>query len=421
MNVKWLCGELSLYATKEAGRRSLDDNVGIRRGRRLTAAAALLAGLSAAGLTAGCGAAPAAIGAAASGPAGTASAVGQGAAAGGAGATARTLAASPPPGTITEDGSTLLEPLMEKWAGAYHQQYPGVTVKVAPGGSTKGINDASSGAVDLGTSDAYLSSGDLLKNSSLLNIPLAVSAQSVLYNLPGLAAGTHVRLNGVVLAKMYSGAITTWNDPAIEGLNPGVQIPPVKVAPLHRSTGAGDTFLFTSYLSTQDPAWSKSVGYGTLVAWPAVATAQAASSSTAMYQACAQTAGCVAYNGVSYLGQEQNLGLGEAALQNSDGGYTLPDPASILAELNEFVGITPPTETISMIAGPGAAGYPIINYEYAIVTVRRPGSAKASQLRAFLDWVVGNPAAAGLTSSVGFQPLPAEIQTLSMQQIGEIR
>jgi phosphate transport system substrate-binding protein len=309
---------------------------------------------------------------------------------------------------------------MQKWATAYHQQFPAAAISVSGGGSTQGISYAASGKDDIGASDAYLSSGDVLVHPGLLNIPLAVSAQSVIFNLPGLK-GDNIKLTGTILAEMYSGAITMWNDPQIAALNGGLSLPAIRVAPLHRSTGSGDTFIFTSYLSTQDPAWNAAVGYGTLVRWPSTATAQVADGSTGMISACAHTVGCVGYNGVSYLTQEQAQGLGEAALQNGGGHYTIPTAGTIQAELDKFVAITPPNETIAMIAGPGGDGYPIINYEYAIVESQQPSATVAGQIRNFLSWVISSTAATSLVSSVGFQPLSADVATLSLNQVKEIR
>jgi phosphate transport system substrate-binding protein len=330
-------------------------------------------------------------------------------------------------GVIKEDGSTLLQPLMQNWATAYDQRTPGVTVQPAGGGSTKGIDDASGGTVDIGASDAYLSAGDLIKNGNLLNIPLVVSAQSVIYNLPGLKpAGANVKLTGVVLADMYSGVITMWNDPRITALNGGITIPPLPVVPVHRSDGSGDTFLFTSYLSTQayDPSqgydWNHTVGYGTSVAWPKNGAAKSAMGSTGMITACVSNPGCVGYNGVSHLAAEESGNLGEAMLQNGGGGFALPDAQSIQDEVNRFVAITPPNETIAMIASTGGYGYPIVNYEYAIVSKQQPSAARAALIRNFLSWVVTTGNGSSFVSPVNFQPLPSDLQKLSLAQIGEI-
>lgn len=330
------------------------------------------------------------------------------------------VARAAPDGTITETGSGLLYPLAQAWAAAYHQQFPDVTVTTASTGSGKGIALASAGQADVGASDAYLSSGDLVKNPNLLNVPLAISAQTIIYNLPGMSQQRHVQLNGTVLAGIYDGTITMWNDPAIGGLNQGLHLPAIKIVPIHRSDSSGDTFLFTSYLSTQDSNWNDAIGYGTTAAWPQVPGAKAAAGSVATMNECEHTQGCVAYNGISYLSRAVADGLGEAALANSAGRFTLPTAKTIKDSVGSFVSITPPSETISMIEGPSATGYPIINYEYAVVSTRQPDAGKASMIRAFLKWVITTGNAASYLDAVGFQPLPAAVASLGEAQIAEI-
>jgi phosphate transport system substrate-binding protein len=324
--------------------------------------------------------------------------------------------------TLSETGSTLLYPLASTWAKAYHQQHPGVTVMTAGTGSGTGIKDASDGTADIGASDAYLSSGDLVKNSALLNIPLAISAQTVIYHVPGLPAGSHLQLDGTVLAGIYSGTITRWDDPAIKALNKTLPLPALAIVPVHRSDSSGDTFLFTSYLATQNPAWDASIGYGTTADWPPVAAAAAEKGSLNVLQKCAATAGCVAYNGISYLAKAQANGLGEAALENSAGKFTLPTPTAIVDSVDSFVSLTPPNETISMIDGPSADGngYPIVNYEYAVVSRRQRDAVRASMIRAFLTWVLTTGNGPAYLRTVGFQPLSATLVTLGEAQIAEI-
>ena len=312
-------------------------------------------------------------------------------------------------------------PLLHAWAGAYQQRFPQVSISTGGTGSGTGIKDASAGTVDIGASDAYLSSGDLVKNPALLNIPLAVAAQQVDYNLPGLKAGVHLRLTGAVLAQMYQGTIRTWNNPAISRLNPGVTLPPARVVPLHRSDSSGDTFLFTSYLSTHDPAWNRAIGYGTTVAWPPVPGGQGQHGNSGMVAGCQATPGCVAYVGISYLSAALADGLGEAQLANALGQYELPTPASISAAVAAFVSATPANETISMVNGPAPGGYPIVNYEYAIVRSRQPDRTRARDIQAFLHWAVTTGNSAQYLGAGRFQPLPGAVVTLSDQQIATIR
>jgi phosphate transport system substrate-binding protein len=244
---------------------------------------------------------------------------------------------SEPAGTISETGSGLLYPLARTWAAAYHQSYPGVTVTTKSTDSGTGISAASAGTVDIGASDAFLSSGDLVKNPTLLNIPLAVSAQTVIYNIPDLSQATHVSLNGTILAGIYDGIITMWNDPAIKSVNPGVPLPALRIVPIHRSDSSSDTLLFTSYLSAQDKQWSSETGWGTIAAWPNVAGAKAEPGSTDVMDACESTPGCVAYNGISYLSQALAGYLGFAQLANSAGQFTLPTTAAIGDSIASFV------------------------------------------------------------------------------------
>jgi phosphate transport system substrate-binding protein len=329
-------------------------------------------------------------------------------------------AASEPPGTLSETGSSLLFPLAQAWAQAYHRENPAVTVTTASTGSGTGIKDATNGSADIGASDAFLSSGDLVKNTTLLNIPLAISAQTVIYNLPQVSASTHIVLDGTVLAGIYRGQITTWDDPAIKHLNKGMTLPSTRIVPVHRKDSSGDTFLFTSYLSTQNRDWDNLIGYGTKAAWPPVAVAQAVQGSSKVLQACTDTPGCVAYNGISYLGKAQAAGLGEAQLANAYGNAALPTPTAVKDAVASFVSITPPNETISMIDGPATDGYPIVNYEYAVVSTRQPSTAKAKALRDFLTWVITTGNEPAYLSALGFQPLPADIVTLAEAQIAEI-
>jgi PBP superfamily domain len=204
-----------------------------------------------------------------------------------------------------------------------------------------------------------------------------------------------------------------WNDPAIKVINPGLALPAIKVIPLHRSDGSGDTFLFTSYLSTQDPGWSGSVSYGTTVAWPRVAGQLAVKGNSGMVTGCAASPGCVAYIGISYLGKAGAAGLGEAALLDGSGSYELPTPATINAEAAGFAATTPANGTISLIDGSAAGAYPIVNYEYAIVSTRQPSATQANDLKALLNWILTTGSSPKHLDPVKFQPLPSQVASIS--------
>ncbi|WP_420029173.1 phosphate ABC transporter substrate-binding protein PstS [Mycobacterium intracellulare] len=336
---------------------------------------------------------------------------------GGGGPVATTPASSPV--TLSETGSTLLYPLFNLWGPAYHDKYSNVTITTQGTGSGTGISQAAAGAVEIGASDAYLSEGDMAAHKGLMNIALAISAQQVNYNLPGVTE--HIKLNGKVLAGMYNGSVKTWNDPQIAGLNPGVNLPATPVVPLHRSDGSGDTFLFTQYLSKQDPdGWGKSPGFGTTVAFPTVPGALGENGNGGMVTGCADTPGCVAYIGISFLDQAQGKGLGEAQLANASDKYLLPDAKSIQAAAAGFASKTPANQAISLINGPAPDGYPIVNYEYAIVNSGQKDAATAQTLQAFLHWAISDGNNSSFLDKVHFQPLPADVAKLSDAQIAKI-
>ncbi len=336
------------------------------------------------------------------------------------GATAGNVATTPATSQValSETGSSLLYPLFNLWAPAYHTKYPNVTIDSQSTGSGFGISQATAGAVNIGGSDAYLSDHDMSAHKGLMNIALAISAEQINYNLPGVTQ--HLKLNGKVLAAMYQGTITTWNDPQITGLNPGVNLPATPVVPLHRLDGAGDTFLFTQYLSKQDPdGWGKSPGFGTTVDFPIVTGALRETGNGEMVTGCAKTPGCVAYIGISYLDQASQKGLGEAQLGNASGNYLLPDAQSVTAEAASFTS-TPANQAISLINGPAPNGYPIVNYEYAIVYSSQKDAATAQTMQAFLHWAVNDGNSPSFLDQVHFQPLPAAVAKLSDAQIATI-
>jgi phosphate transport system substrate-binding protein len=336
-----------------------------------------------------------------------------------------TVSETPPKGSVNifETGSTLLYPLFQLWSTAYHKQYPNVKIVPSGTGSGTGISDAADGIVDIGASDAYLSSSNLSQHPGMLNIALAISAQQVNYNVPGLN-NTHLKLDGQVLAEIYEGKITSWNDQAIAALNPGVNLPADKIIALHRSDSSGDTFLFSSYLSDTDPnGWGANIGYGTSIGFPSISNALGETGNGGMVTGCAATPGCIAYIGISYLGKTQADGLGEAMLENKSGKFLLPTSTTISAEAAALEKKTPPNETLSMIYDSASGGYPIINYEYAIIPPKELNNTHAQAVKAFLAWAVDpkHGSASSFLNQVDFQPLPASVASLSLAQIAKIQ
>ena len=195
--------------------------------------------------------------------------------------------------TLTETGSSLIYPLFKLWAEEYAKTHPGVTVATNSTNSGEGIDKAVAGAVQIGASDAYMSDADIKRNPQIVNVAMAISAQTVNYNIPGLN-DQNLKLSGPALAEIYTGKIRQWDDPAIATLNPGVKLPHSDIVPVHRSDPSGDTFVFTQYLAfsterwqnrigfVSPKSWQKSLGYGVTVAWPAIPGAMGATGNADM-------------------------------------------------------------------------------------------------------------------------------------------
>lgn len=323
---------------------------------------------------------------------------------------------------LLETGSTLLYPLMNLWVQDYQRSHD-VQITTQGTGSGTGISQAIAGVAQIGASDAYMSDSQM-HQSPMLNIPLAISAQQVNYNIPGLN-NVHLNLSGPVLAGIYAGRIAYWDDRAIKAMNPHVasRLPHQPIVPIHRADGSGDTFLFTQYLSKSTSWWNSGPGYGTTISWPNVASAVGATGNPGMVQTCKATPYSVAYIGVSFLNQTNDAHLGYAALQNRDGHFVLPDAETIGAAAHALENSTPGDERLSLISAPGANSYPIINYEYAIVNPHQPDRETAAALRAFLTWAISSSGGqqARFLDAVHFLPLPARLVSESRGQINRIQ
>ncbi len=330
------------------------------------------------------------------------------------------LAASPEI-TLRETGSSLFYPLFRIWTSEYRKANAGVQIVPSGSGSGAGVAAAIAGTAQIGASDAYMSDEEVTANPQIINIPLAISAQTINYNLPELRAGG-LRLSGPVLAGIYSGAITQWDAQPIADLNPGVRLPHHTIEPIHRIDRSGDTFMFSQFLSFSTPAWEAGPNYGLTVTWPAVAAALSASGNAGMVEAAREHPYSVAYVGASFSEAVAKAGLGTALLENQDGKFLLPTRQTVLAGASMLDPRTPPDERLTLVFAPGADSYPIVSYEYAVVSTKQPNEATAAALRDFLLWTIepcsGN--AERNLATVHFIPLPDYVRALSIVQIEKI-
>jgi phosphate transport system substrate-binding protein len=322
--------------------------------------------------------------------------------------------------TLAETGSTLMLPLLQSWAEGYGKVAEDVKITTAGTGSGAGIAAAIEGTVQIGASDAYMSDVEVMQHAGVLNIPLAISAQTVNYNLADLAAP--LKLSGPVLAGIYAGTIRDWSDSQIAALNPGVTLPHHAIVPIRRAEASGDTFIFTQFLTFSTPEWETGPGYGTTVNWPGVSGMLTASGNDGMVQSLGQTPYGIGYVGASFADQVSSAKLGVAQLLNESGKFVLPTPGAVAAAAASLTPRTPADQRLTLVFAPGDDSYPLINYDYAIVRTQQANPDQAAALRSFLLWIVtpGQGTSPAYLDPLHFIALPTAIRALSETQIAKL-
>ena len=323
--------------------------------------------------------------------------------------------------SLQETGSSLLYPLFNLWLPGAKQKFPSISVTTASTGSGTGFSAAATGTVQIGASDAYLSNTQSTQYPGLMNVPLAISSQFIAYNVPQVSG--HLKLTGKLLSEIYQGQVTSWNNSQIKALNPMVNLPDIPIVTLHRSDSSGDTFLFTSFLSDTDPTgWGQKYSYSTSIQFPNTPGAEGAEKNSGMLATCQATKGCIAYIGVSYLTKALQAGPRRGGASEQVRELRASQPGCDLCRSRGLRAETPASGTISMIFGPATDGYPIVNYEYAIVQSHQSSSTTAGAIQAFLAWTI-DPAGGNASTyldQVNFVPLPTQVRNIALNQLNKI-
>lgn len=311
---------------------------------------------------------------------------------------------------ITGTGSSFVFPLVSKWVPEVAKAY-GIGLTYTPTGSGAGIAGVSARTVDFGASDAPLSPDQLAACKGCVVIPWALSATSVPYNLPGLNG--RVKLDGPVLAGIFTGAISNWSDGKIKALNPGLNLPDRKITPVYRSDASGTTYNFTEYLSSVSPQFKSKIGFNTSVSWP---TGIGARGSSGVAGVVSKTDGAIAYVDVAYSLQNK---LRFALIRNRAGAFTTPGLRAIRAALSPLPKNVTQLSQLKIVDPPKSAGriaYPIVTFTYVIVPTSTP---KAADLRKLIYWAVTQGQKFG--PPLLFEPLPRPVQAFAYREIKKIQ
>jgi phosphate transport system substrate-binding protein len=304
-------------------------------------------------------------------------------------------------------GSTLVAPLASQWSNDYANK-AGVTITYGAIGSGGGIAQITARTVDFGASDAPLSSDQAADCKSCLQVPWALAATLVSYHVNDAPA--KLKLSGPVLADIYLGKITRWNDPQIASLNQGATLPATKITPVFRSDSSGDTYAFSDFLAKASPTWKAQKGVSTQVSFP---TGVGGKGNDGVAAVVKRTDGALGYLAISYVFGNK---LDYALIRNEAGQFPVPGPASITAAASAVTSI-PPDNAISLTNPPASApgAYPISTFTYALVP---ESSDKAKTLRDFLSYAIGDGQKFG--ARLQFAPLPSKVVEADRKTIARI-
>jgi phosphate transport system substrate-binding protein len=303
---------------------------------------------------------------------------------------------------LTGAGATFPYPIYSKWISEYAAKN-GVKINYQSIGSGGGIKQLSEQTVDFGASDAPMTDAEMAgaKGGPIYHIPTVVGVVAIAYNVPEVT--TPLKLTGPVLADIYLGKITKWNDSRIASLNAGATLPAKDILVVHRTEGSGTTFIFTDYLGSVSPAWKSGPGVGKEVQWP---VGLGAKGNDGVAGQIKQTPGSIGYVELAYVKQNK---LAAALLENADKQFVAPTAESATAAAEAAAAKLPANTDfrVSIVNAAGANTYPITSFTWLLLYQHMPDAAKAKKLADFVKWALTD--GQSRVAALDYAPLPASL------------
>jgi phosphate transport system substrate-binding protein len=316
--------------------------------------------------------------------------------------------------TLSGAGSTFVQPLVSTWTPALGSAYD-YTIQYAGVGSGAGISAIQARTVDFGASDAPMTPDQFNGCGGCVQIPWALAGTSIPYNVPGISLPKgqgNLHLSGDVIAKIYMGQITNWNDPAIAALNKGATLPDLKITPVYRTGNSGTSYNFTDFLSSVSPAWKSQIGQGQSVNWPAGTGASGSAGVTGVVQ---NTPGALCYVDTGYAIANH---LHFAAIENAAGKFVNPSIKNVAAAASSVKSV--PAGNELHIVNPSKAyptAYPIATFTYIILPTK---SANGQALRKMVFWALTQGQQAKYTAKLWFVPIPKVVLVAAEKTLQQV-
>ena len=313
--------------------------------------------------------------------------------------------------TLNGAGATFPNPIYQKWFSEYHNAHPDLQINYQSIGSGGGIRQLTAGTVDFGASDGPMTDQQLTDaKQKIYHLPTVLGAVVPAYNVPGVSG--EVKFSGPVLADIFMGKITNWNDKAIAKLNPGVSFPDRAIVIVHRSDGSGTSYIFTDFLSKVSPEWASGPGKGTSVKWP---VGLGAKGNEGVAGVIRQMQGALGYVELIYALQN-NIAFG--SVQNATGNFVKASLASTTAAAASMKTM-PPDFRVSITNAPGKDAYPIASFTWLLVPAQWKDGGKSKMFTDFLTWMLDN--GQGMVEQLNYAPLPKEVAEKERAVIKQIR
>ncbi|HYM77278.1 MAG TPA: phosphate ABC transporter substrate-binding protein PstS [Candidatus Dormibacteraeota bacterium] len=312
---------------------------------------------------------------------------------------------------LTGAGATFPYPIYSKWFSEYHHVHPDVEINYQSIGSGGGIRQVTSGTVDFGASDMPMTDKQLQDSKTkILNLPTVLGADVPAYNIPGVSG--EVQFTPEVLAGIFLGKISKWNDKAITSVNPGITFPDKDIIVVHRSDGSGTTFIWTDYLSKVSPEWKSSVGADTSVKWPVGLGNKGNEGVSGLIR---QMSGSIGYVELIYAVQNK---IPYGSVKNSAGTFVKASLASVSAAAASAPKM-PPDFRVSITNAPGKDAYPISSFTWLLIPVPSKDPAKGKIINDFLNWMVTD--GQKMTADLAYAPLPDNVVAKEKEAIKQVK
>lgn len=318
---------------------------------------------------------------------------------------------------ITGAGSTLAQPVYSEWIYMYQNIDPSVVINyegIGSGGGKKAIVD---NTVDFAGSDSVLNPQEYQVGKDLQMYPVLAGSVVMIYNLPGLPST--LILDRKTLADIYNAAITKWNDPPIQAINPGLNLPNATITVVHRSDGSGTTEIFTNALSSFSPEWKNNVGAGTSIQWPADTHGNGVGGkgNQGVAAAVQNTPNSIGYVELSYALSNK---IPFAQMINKASKTVVANADSLASAMNDYANSFSDKLTATIVDGSGANSWPIAGYTYIILHTQMQDCQKAQKLLAFLHWGLTDPNATKRAAGLGYSVLPPAVLKQVLARLGEV-